>query len=115
MNGKRPSARILSAEIAATLRDLAKRIITADSDAENMSFYFEYDDKDLFNALLAFKHVWMIDAIHKGVLTIENVEVKMSELRKVINDTYGIDTVELAKRVMEELNGTDTEKNSSEE
>lgn len=115
MNGKRPSAIIRNAEIAATLRHLANRIIDADSDAENMSYYFEYDDEDLFNALLAFKHVWMVDAIHKGVLTIENVEVKMSELRKVINDTYGIDPVELSKRVMEETNGTDTEKNSVEE
>ena len=57
----------------------------------------------------------MSHAIHKGALTMENVEVKMSELRKVINDTYGIDTVELSKRVMEETNGTETEKNSVKE
>ena len=45
----------------------------------------------------------------------ENVHKKMGAFRKVVHDTYGIDTVELSKKVMEELNGTDTEKNSSEE
>ena len=102
-------------DIIVLLKQLADRIIDADCDSDNMSYYFKYGDEDLLNAFIVFNHVWMSHAIHKGVLTMENAEVKMLELRKAINDTYGIDPTELSKKVMEELNGTDTEKNSSEE
>ena len=112
---KRLEIQKIKASITVLLEYLAQKVIDADADAENISYYFDYNDFDLFNAFMVFNHVWSSHAIHSGALTEENVEVKMSELRKVINDTYGIDTVELSKRVMEETNGTDTEKNSSEE
>ena len=115
MNKKLHPAFELNVEIIMLLDKIAKKVMDADSDAENKSYHFQYCDKNLFNALLVFNHVWMSHAIHKGALTMENVEVKMSELRKVINDTYDIDTVELSKRVMEETNGTETEKNSVKE
>lgn len=106
---------MLNKEIIVILEQLAKRVIDADSDAENMSYHFKYGDDDLLNAFLVFNHAWMSHAIHKGALTMENAHEKMEAFRKVINDTYGIDLIELSKRVMEETNGTDTEKNSSEE
>ena len=115
MNKKLHPAFELNVEIIMLLDKIAKKVMDADSDAENKNYHFQYCDKNLFNALLVFNHVWMSHAIHKGALTMENVHKKMGAFRKVVHDTYGIDTVELSKKVMEELNGTDTEKNSSEE
>lgn len=103
------------ASITILLEHLSRIVIDADADAENISYYFDYNDFDLFNSFLVFNHVWSSHAIHSGALTMENVHEKMGAFRKVVHDTYGIDTVELSKKVMEELNGTDTEKNCSEE
>ena len=103
------------ASITILLEHLSRIVIDADADAENISYYFDYNDFDLFNAFMVFNHVWSSHAIHSGALTEENVVEAMETLRKVIKETYGIDSVELSKRVMEETNGTDTEKNSSEE
>ena len=101
------------ANISILLEYLSQRVI--DADAENISYYFDYNDFDLFNAFMVFNHVWSSHAIHSGALTEENAVEAMETLRKVIKETYGIDSVELSKTVMSKLNGTDTEKNSSEE
>lgn len=103
------------ASITILLEHLSRIVIDADADAENISYYFDYNDFDLFNSFMVFNHVWSTYAIHSGALTEENAVKAMEKLREVIKETYGIDTVELSKKVMEELNGTDTEKNSSEE
>lgn len=101
------------ASITILLEHLSRIVIDADADAENISYYFDYKDFDLFNSFLVFNHVWSTYAIHSGALTEKNAVEAMETLRKVINETYGIDTVELSKKVMEELNGTETEKNST--
>ena len=101
------------ANISILLEYLSQRVI--DADAENISYYFDYNDFDLFNAFLVFNHVWSTYAIHSGALTEENAVKAMETLRKVIKETYGIDSVELSKTVMSKLDGTNTEKNSSEE
>ena len=101
------------ANISILLEYLSQRVI--DADAENNSYYFDYNDFDLFNAFLVFNHVWSTYAIHSGALTEENAVEAMETLRKVIKETYGIDSVELSKTVMSKLDGTNTEKNSSEE
>ena len=101
------------ANISILLEYLSQRVI--DADAENISYYFDYNDFDLFNAFMVFNHVWSSHAIHSGALTEENAVKAMEKLKEVIKETYGIDTVELSKTVMSKLNGTDTEKNSSEE
>ena len=101
------------ANISILLEYLSQRVI--DADAENISYYFDYNDFDLFNAFLVFNHVWSTYAIHSGALTEENAVEAMETLRKVIKETYGIDSVELSKTVMSKLDGTNTEKNSSEE
>ena len=103
------------ASISLLLEHLSRIVIDADADAENISYYFDYNDFDLFNSFVAFNHVWSTYAIHSGALTEENAVEAMGKLRKVIKETYGIDTVELSKTVVYKLNGTDTEKNSSEE
>lgn len=104
----------IRSEISVLLEYLAQKVIDADADAENISYYFDYNDFDLFNAFMVFNHVWSSHAIHSGALTEENVHEKMEAFGRVVHDTYGIDTVELSKKVMEELNGTETEKNSVE-
>lgn len=103
------------ANITILLKYLSRIVIDADADAENISYYFDYNDFDLFNSFLVFNHVWSTYAIHSGALTEENAVEAMGKLRTVIKETYGIDTVELSKTVMSKSNGTDTEKNSSEE
>ena len=110
---KRQEILMSKANISILLEYLSQRVI--DADAENISYYFDYNDFDLFNAFLVFNHVWSTYAIHSGALTEENAVEAMETLRKVIKETYGIDSVELSKTVMSKLNGTDTEKNSSEE
>ena len=107
---KRQEILMSKANISILLEYLSQRVI--DADAENISYYFDYNDFDLFNSFLVFNHVWSTYAIHSGALTEENVVEAMETLRKVIKETYGIDSVELSKTVMSKLNGTDTEKNS---
>lgn len=110
---KRQEILMSKANISILLEYLSQRVI--DADAENISYYFDYNDFDLFNSFLVFNHVWSAYAIHSGSLTEENAVEAMETLRKVIKETYGIDSVELSKTVMSKLNGTDTEENSSEE
>ena len=110
---KRQEILMSKANISILLEYLSQRVI--DADAENISYYFDYNDFDLFNAFMVFNHVWSSHAIHSGALTEENAVEAMETLRKVIKETYGIDSVELSKTVMSKLDGTDTEKNSSEE
>ena len=110
---KRQEIFMSKANISILLEYLSQRVI--DADAENISYYFDYNDFDLFNSFLVFNHVWSTYAIHSGALTEKNAVKAMETLRKVIKETYGIDSVELSKTVMSKLNGTDTEKNSSEE
>ena len=103
------------ASISLLLEYLSQQVVNADADAENISCYFDYNDFDLFNAFMVFNHVWSTHAIHSGALTEENAVEAMGKLRKVIKETYGIDTVELSKTVMSKSNGTETGENSSEE
>ena len=110
---KRQEILMSKANISILLEYLSQRVI--DADAENISYYFDYNDFDLFNSFLVFNHVWSTYAIHSGALTEGNAVEAMETLRKVIKETYGIDSVELSKTVMSKLDGTDTEKNSSEE
>ena len=103
------------ASITILLEHLSRIVIDADADAENISYYFDYNDFDLFNAFMVFNHVWSSHAIHSGVLTEDNAVKAMEKLREVIKETYGIDTVELSKTVVSKLDGTETGENSSEE
>lgn len=110
---KRQEILMSKANISILLEYLSQRVI--DADAENISYYFDYNDFDLFNAFMVFNHVWSSHAIHSGALTEENAVKAMEKMRKVIKETYGIDTVELSKTVMSKFDGTETGENSSEE
>ena len=69
----------------------------------------------MYNSFLVFNNVWSTYAIHSGALTEENAVEAMETLRKVIKETYGIDSVELSKTVVSKLDGTETGENSFEE
>lgn len=97
------------ASITILLEHLSRIVIDADADAENISYYFDYNDFDLFNSFLVFNHVWSTYAIHSGALTEENAVEAMETLRKVIKETYGVDSVELSKTVMSKVNYPRTE------
>lgn len=103
------------ASISLLLEYLSQQAINADADAENISYYFDYNDFDLFNSFMVFNHVWSTYAIHSGALTEENAVEAMGKLRTVIKETYGIDTLELSKNIVYKLDGTETGENSSEE
>ena len=83
------------ASITILLEHLSRIVVDADADAENISYYFNYNDFDLFNAFLVFNHVWSTYAIHSGALTEENAVEAMETLRKVIKETYGIDSLKV--------------------
>lgn len=104
---KRQEILMSKANISILLEYLSQRVI--DADAENISYYFDYNDFDLFNAFMVFNHVWSSHAIHSGALTEDNAVEAMETLRKVIKETYGIDTVELSKNVMSKVNYPRTE------
>ena len=105
---KRLEIQKIKASITVLLEYLAQKVIDADADAENISYYFDYNDFDLFNAFMVFNHVWSSHAIHSGALTEENAVKAMKKLREMIKETYGIDTVELSKTVVSKLDGTKT-------
>lgn len=105
----------LNVDIMVELNKLACKIMQADADAENISYNFRYDEVSLFNSLVVFNHIWTSVAIHKGILTEENVTKSMEAFVYSINNTFGIDPKDLCKTIIDKMNGTDTEKNSSEE
>ena len=105
----------LNMDIVIGLNNVADMIIQADADAENVSSKFRYGDVSLFNSLIVFNHIWSSVAIHKGILTEENANTSMEAFSNSIKNTFGIDTKELCKTVIDKANETDTEKNSVEE
>ena len=70
------------ASITILLEHLSRIVIDADADAENISYYFNYNDFDLFNAFMVFNHVWSTHAIHSGALTEENAVEAMGNAEK---------------------------------
>lgn len=105
----------LNMDIIVGLKNLALMILQADADAENISSHFRYDEVSLFDSLIVFNHVWTSVAIHKGILTEENATKSMEAFSNSIKDTFGIDTKDLCKIIIDKANETDTEKNSVEE
>ena len=104
------------ANITMLLEHLSRIVIDADADAENISYYLDYNDFDLFNSFMVFNHVWSSYAIHSGAFNMDNAYEKMSQFKRHIEATFGVNTFELTEKVCNKKDyGTDTEKNSSEE
>ena len=58
------------------------------------SFYIDYDERDMLNAITIFYHVASNYAIKNGSLTPENTTKKITKFRKIIKETFGFDTIQ---------------------
>ena len=52
-------------------------------------------------AIIIFTHIWNNYAIKHGRFTEDNVENEIKVIREAIKKCYGIDTIQLAQRVLE--------------
>lgn len=71
------------------------------ADVEDWAFMLDFDETDIFDTLKIFLSTWSNHCIKNGTLTEENVEEKFSKFREAIKECFGIDTVELVKRYIE--------------
>ena len=105
----------INKHISDALRQWSAVVIHADAD--EWSYFLDYSDEDLLNAMFIFNHVWQNRAIKREHFKDEeDVIAKISIYRKAIKIAFGIDTVELTEKVLgrEVEDGTTTEKNSTE-
>ena len=106
----------INKHISDALRQWSAVVIHADAD--EWSYFLDYSDEDLLNAMFIFNHVWQNRAIKsEHFKDEEDVIAKISIYRKAIKIAFGIDTVELTEKVLgkkEEEDETTTEKNSTE-
>lgn len=70
------------------------------SDVDNWSYYLNYDDKDLLNALYIFNHVAQNIAIKNGHLNEKNVEIHMRRFCDCIENCFGFNTIEITNKVL---------------
>lgn len=71
------------------------------SDSDEWSYCLEYSDEDVLNALYIFNHVAQNIAIKNGwYKDEEDIFNKITDLRLQIKESYGIDSVELAKKIL---------------
>lgn len=71
------------------------------ADDGEWSCSLEYSDEDMLNALYIFNHVAQNIAIKNGWYKDEDdIFNKITDLRMKIKESYGIDTIELAKKVL---------------
>lgn len=70
------------------------------ADADQWSYFLDYSDEDMLNALFIFNHVWQNRAIKRGVFDKENAGEKMERFKNVVMDVFDIDTIELTSKVI---------------
>lgn len=90
----------------AVLDSLCNACLELDVQHENgaiTSFYIDYDERDMLNAITIFYHVASNYAYKHGYLTPENTVEKIAKFRDMVKDTFGLDTVQ-ELNVMDFLN-----------
>lgn len=70
------------------------------ADADEWSYYLEYSNEDLFNALYIFNHVAQNIAIKNGFLNDANAEDNIGQYAKAIEKCFGFNTIELTNKVL---------------
>ena len=89
----------INQHISDALKQWSDIMLLADSDEWSCSL--EYSDEDALNALYIFNHIAQNIAIKIGwYKDEEDVFNKITNLRMQIKESYGIDTMELAKKVL---------------
>lgn len=75
--------------------------IMTDIDANGKGFLLHYSDRDLLNVVCMFNHVVSNIGIHNGTINSPELgEAFGNDIREFIKKYTGIDTVELANRVL---------------
>lgn len=64
---------------------------------ECTSYHIDYDEQDMFHAATIFYSVCSNYAIKHGYLNKENCYEKIANFRKMVKETFGLDTVQEAK------------------
>lgn len=75
--------------------------ILIEADAMEWSFFLDFDKRDLYSTLNIFWRTWSNHCIKNGTFTVENVEEKSRKFTEAIKECFGIDTVELTNRYIE--------------
>lgn len=89
----------INKHISDALKQWSDIMLLADSD--EWSYRLEYSDEDALNALYIFNHVAQNNAIKNGwYKDEEDIFNKITDLRVQIKESYGIDTIEMAKKVL---------------
>lgn len=89
----------INKHISDALKQWSDIMLLADSD--EWSYRLEYIDEDMLNALYILNHVAQNIAIKSGwYKDEEDIFSKITDLRIQIKESYGIDTIELAKKVL---------------
>lgn len=65
----------------------------------NTSFLIDFDEIDMYYAASIFFSVCSNYAIKHGYLTEKNGAKKIAKFRKVVNETFGLDVVEVIKTI----------------
>ena len=76
--------------------------ILIEADTMELSFFLDFDKKDLFSTFNIFWRVWENYAIKKGIITESNTEEKAKMFAKAIEDYFGINTIKLTEEILNE-------------
>jgi hypothetical protein len=88
----------INEHISDALSQWSEIMITADAD--NWSVHLDYSDKDLLNSLQIFLHVASNVAIKNRKLDNKNVTEKIKVFTDALEECFGINSIELTKRVL---------------
>lgn len=88
----------INQHISDALSQWSEIMITADDD--NWSVHLDYSDKDLLNSLQIFLHVASNVAIKNRKLDYKNVTEKIKVFTDALEECFGINSIELTKRVL---------------
>lgn len=93
----RQHAKKQGVQIKAVLEELCNALLELDvvhENGTNTSFYIDYDERDMLNAVEIVYSVCGNYAMKHGILTNENVTEKITRFRDMLKETFGIDTVQ---------------------
>lgn len=93
----------INGHISEALKQWSSIMINADAD--QWSYFLDYSDEDMLNALFIFNHVWQNRAIKRGVFDKENAGEKMDKFKNVVMEVFGVDTIELTNKVIDKKKG----------
>lgn len=90
-------------QVKEVLEQLAYGMIDLDTihpDGNITSAFINYTEQDMFNAATILYHVCGNYAIKHGLLTRENTTEKTNRFREMLKDTFGLDTIEEAQKLI---------------